>query len=77
VQRLAHYGSRPLLIIEGGQDDLIGPTDADDLLAAAQDAGADGQLEICPPAGHGESLEACAGEYRDWVLGFLSRSLAP
>ena len=26
VQRVAHYGSRPLLIIEGGQDDLIGST---------------------------------------------------
>ena len=77
VQRVAHYGSRPLLIIEGGQDDLIGSTDPDDLLAAAEDAGADAQLEICLPAGHGQSLEACAGEYRDWVLGFLSRSLAP
>jgi len=78
VQRLAQYpADQPLLIIEGGQDDLIGPTDADDLLAAAQDAGADAQLKICLPAGHGESLEACAGEYRDWVLGFLTRSLAP
>ena len=77
VQRVAHYGSRPLLIIEGEQDDLIGSSDPDDLLAAAEDAGADAQLEICLPAGHGQSLEACAGEYRDWVLGFLSRSLAP
>ena len=77
VQRLARYGSRPLLIIQGGQDDLIGSTDADDLLDAAEDAGAQAQLEICLPAEHGESLEACAGEYRDWVLGFLSRSLAP
>jgi uncharacterized protein len=78
VEAVAHYrDGRPLLIIEGGQDDLIGPTDADDLLVAAQDAGADVQLEICLPAGHGESLEACAGEYRDWVLGFLTRSLAP
>ena len=77
VQRVAHYANRPLLIIEGGQDDLIGPTDANDLLAAANEAEADAQLEICLPAGHGESLEACAGEYRDWVLGFLTRSLAP
>ena len=77
VQRVAAYDSRPLLIIEGGQDELIGSTDADELLAAAEGAGADAQLEICLPAGHGASLEACAGEYRDWVLGFLSRSLAP
>jgi pimeloyl-ACP methyl ester carboxylesterase len=77
VQRVANYGPRPLLIIEGGQDDLIGSTDADELLAAAQAAGADAELEICLPAEHGASLEACAGEYRDWVLGFLSRSLAP
>ena len=35
------------------------------------------ELKICLPAGHGESLEACAGDYRDWVLGFLTRSLAP
>jgi len=77
VQRLAHYGSRPLLIIEGGEDDAIGPTAADDLMAAAEDAGVDARLELCEPAGHGQSLEACAGEYRDWVLGFLASSLAP
>jgi uncharacterized protein len=77
VQRVANYGSRPLLIIHGGQDHLIDRDAADKLLAAAEDAGADASLVICPPAGHGESLEACAGEYRDWVLGFLTRSLAP
>jgi pimeloyl-ACP methyl ester carboxylesterase len=77
VQRVAHYGPRPLLIIEGGQDETIGPTDPEDLLAAARNAGADARLRICPSAGHAQSLRACAGEYRDWVLGFLSRSLAP
>ena len=77
VQGVTRYGSRPLLIIEGGQDDLIGADDGDDLLATAEDNGVDAELEVCPPAGHGEAIEACAGEYRDWVLGFLSRSLAP
>jgi pimeloyl-ACP methyl ester carboxylesterase len=77
VPRVARYGSRPLLIIEGGRDDLIGPSDADDLLAAAREAGVDARLETCRRAKHAESVEACAGEYRDWVLGFLSRSLAP
>jgi pimeloyl-ACP methyl ester carboxylesterase len=77
IPRVAHYGSRPLLIIEAGRDDLIGSTDADDLLAAAREGGAQARLETCRRAGHAESIRACAGDYRDWVLGFLSRSLAP
>jgi hypothetical protein len=65
-----------LLIIEGGRDDAVGPTAGQDLEAAAKAADRDARLAVCPSAGHAEPLEACPGDYRDWVLGFLSRSLA-
>jgi pimeloyl-ACP methyl ester carboxylesterase len=77
VQRIGSYRERPLLLIFGGQDDAIGRTDGQDLLAAAREGGADAELQVCPPAGHGQSIRACAGDYRDWVLGFLARSQEP
>jgi uncharacterized protein len=77
VQRIGRY-DRPLLIIVGQQDDEIGPTDGRDLLAAAKDGNSPAaELKVCDDAAHGQSLERCSGSYRDWVLGFLERSLAP
>ena len=75
VQAIEDYGERPLLIIAGGRDDAIGPTDADDLLAAARAGGADVELRICAEAGHAASLERCPDDYRDWVLGFFADAL--
>ena len=77
VQAIARYGARPLLIVAGGHDDLVGPNDPADMLAAARSAGASVELETCPAAEHGRSIEACPTEYAGWVLGFLDRSFHP
>jgi uncharacterized protein len=77
IQRIGRFGDRPLLMIVGGQDSAIGRTDGQDLLAAAQEGSAHAELKVCPSAEHGQTLEACPDEFRDWVLGFLARSLAP
>jgi uncharacterized protein len=77
IQRIGRLGDRPVLLIVGGQDSAIGSTDGQDLLGAAQEGSARAELEVCPPAEHGQTLEACPDDFRDWVLGFLTRSLAP
>lgn len=73
VERL---DGRPLLLISGGRDGTIGPTDAADMLTAAEEAGVPAELRVCAEAGHGGSDAACPEEYAGWVLGFLERSLA-
>jgi uncharacterized protein len=75
LQAIDDYGDRPLLLISGGQDDTIGPNDADDLLAAAREGGADAQLRICAEASHAGAHSVCAREYRNWVLGFFADAL--
>jgi pimeloyl-ACP methyl ester carboxylesterase len=77
VLRIEVYRERPVLIIVGGQDNAIGATDGQDLLAAARKGTADAELRVCEPANHGQPLDACPDDYRKWVLGFLARSLAP
>jgi pimeloyl-ACP methyl ester carboxylesterase len=76
MQRIDQY-QRPVLIIVGGRDIDIGSDDGEELRAAAEASGADAQLEVCPDAGHSASVTACNSRYREWVLGFLARSLAP
>jgi pimeloyl-ACP methyl ester carboxylesterase len=75
VQAVENYGERPLLLVADGRDDTIGSTDVDDLLAAARSGGARVDLRVCEAAGHGQSVRACPGDYRDWVLGFFADSL--
>lgn len=75
VQAIERYGG-PVLIIAGGRDRTMGTGDPDDLQAAAREGGAQAELQVCEPAGHGGSASACPDEYRDWVLGFLARTLA-
>jgi pimeloyl-ACP methyl ester carboxylesterase len=75
VQHIGLF-DRPVLIIVGGQDASIGDQDGQDLLAAAEAGGTPAELKVCADAGHGGPLETCRGDYRDWVLGFLARSLA-
>jgi uncharacterized protein len=77
VQAIARLDGRPVLVINGAQDGSIGATDADDLHAAATEAGSTSELRVCERAGHAESAEECPHGYREWVLGFLERALAP
>jgi pimeloyl-ACP methyl ester carboxylesterase len=75
VQAVADYGERPLLLVTGGRDETIGANDADALLAAARGGGSQVTLSVCAEAGHAGSPDACAGTYRDWVLGFFADAL--
>jgi pimeloyl-ACP methyl ester carboxylesterase len=73
MQAVARLDQRPILIITGGQDRSIGPNDASDLLAAAEEAGSAAELHLCAAAGHARSPEVCPEDYAAWVLGFLER----
>ena len=70
-------GSVPLLVIQGTDDQSVGPDAAEQIAAEAQTGNVQVELHLCPGAGHGLSREVCAAEYRDWVLGFLARTQAP
>jgi len=78
VQAVGRYGrdGRPVLIVGGGQDRMVGSGDTQDLLMAAREGGALAEAEVCPDAGHAGSLDTCPGDYESWVLGFFSRSFA-
>jgi pimeloyl-ACP methyl ester carboxylesterase len=75
IQAIARIGDRPVLIVEAGDDDAVGPTDAADLMTAGLGDGARVELKTCPAAGHGGSVVTCSSDYASWVLGFLERSL--
>ncbi len=77
VASASRLDGQPVLFITGDADDSIGPTDAEDLLAAAVAAGSPAELRRCAAAGHGGSPTACAEDYPGWVLGFLERVLPP
>jgi uncharacterized protein len=76
IQAAERYGSRPILILVGGKDDSIGPQDGTDMEAAAREGGATAELQTCPAAGHADLIQACASDYRTWVLTFLQQALA-
>lgn len=75
VQAIERLGDRPVLLLFGGRDDKIGRGDAADLQAAAEEGGSHPRVEICEDASHAQLIEACADEYRAWVLAFLAHSL--
>jgi pimeloyl-ACP methyl ester carboxylesterase len=77
VQAIERLDERPVLIVSGGRDASIGANDADDLLAAAEEAGSPVELHVCAEAGHAESNRECPDDYAGWVLGFLERALVP
>jgi pimeloyl-ACP methyl ester carboxylesterase len=70
-------GSVPVLILQGDADLAIDPTSADQLAAAAAEAGVRADVHICAGAGHSRLLEVCPDDYRAWVLGFLAQTLSP
>jgi pimeloyl-ACP methyl ester carboxylesterase len=70
-------GSVPVLILQGDADLAIDPTSADQLAAAATEAGVRAEVHICAGAGHSRLLEVCPDDYRAWVLGFLAQTLSP
>lgn len=76
IQAVARLDERPLLLVYGALDDSIGPTDAEDMQAAASAAGVDSELHVCRDAGHDRAPETCPLDYPGWVLGFLERALA-
>jgi pimeloyl-ACP methyl ester carboxylesterase len=77
VVNIDDLGSTPVLIIQGDADGAIDPTSADQLAAAATDAGVQAELHICAGAGHAQSIDVCPEDYLGWVLGFLARTLNP
>ncbi|MGH2427505.1 MAG: alpha/beta hydrolase [Candidatus Limnocylindria bacterium] len=77
IQSVERLDGRAVLLVDGGEDDSIGETDAEDLLAAAEAAGSSAELQVCLAAGHGASYTTCEEEYASWVLGFLQRALGP
>ncbi len=77
VQAIGRLDERPVLLISGGQDVSIGPNDARELQAAAEEAGSSAELHVCEAATHAESNKICPEDYAGWVLGFLDRVLSP
>lgn len=77
VASVSRLDGRPLLLVYGELDDSIGPSDAADMLAAAEEAGSPVTLHVCAEAGHAGSPDACPEDYAGWVLGFIERHLAP
>lgn len=75
IASVTRLDERPLLLINGALDASIGLAAADDLFAAAEEAGVPVELRVCETAGHGQSEAACAEDYPGWVLGFLERAL--
>jgi pimeloyl-ACP methyl ester carboxylesterase len=76
IQAVARLDERPVLLVYGTRDDSIGPTDAEDMRAAADGAGVDVELHVCAEAGHDEAPSVCPLDYPGWVLGFLERAVA-
>ena len=77
VQGVERLDDRPLLLIHAGSDNSIGPNDAEELLAAATEAGSPAELYVCAEAPHAQSRDTCPEDYAGWVLGFLQRVLVP
>lgn len=75
VQAIERYKDRPVLLLFGGRDDKIGRGDAADMQAAAEEGGSAPRVQTCDDAGHAQLIEACADDYRAWVLAFLAHSL--
>ncbi len=76
IQAIARLDERPVLLVYGGADGSIGPTDGVEMEAAAAAAESEVELHVCEAAGHAGTPDACPEDYPGWVLGFLERALA-
>lgn len=75
-QSIAALGSRPILIVHGGADDIVPPDHALRLKAAADAAGVPAELLLIPGVGHNDlAIDDAATQAR--IVEFLSRSLGP
>lgn len=70
-------GSVPVLIMQGDADTGIDQASMDTIVGVATDAGVSIEAHLCPGGTHSHLFEACPDDYRDWVLGFLARTLGP
>ena len=77
ILNIDDVGSVPVLILQGSEDTAIAPDAGAALQAEASGAGVAAEYRECAGATHSHLHEACPDDFRDWVLGFLSRSLAP
>lgn len=66
-------GTRPLLIVHGGADDIVRPHHAERIAAAARAAGVSVERVDVPDAGHNDIAEHAA--MRDATAGFFRRVL--
>jgi pimeloyl-ACP methyl ester carboxylesterase len=76
IQAIDRLDGRPVLLLDAGQDDTIGVSDAVDMQSAGEASGSAVELVVCDAAGHGAAPEACPEAYAAAVLGFLERALA-
>jgi uncharacterized protein len=71
IDAIQHLGERPVLLVSGGQDTTIPPSDTEAMRAAAAAAGVDVSVEVCGEAGHGHISRTCPDEYQRWMDAFL------
>jgi len=75
IEAIVAMGSRPVLLIHGGSDVDAPTAGATRMFDAAEAAGVDVNLHLCPGAGHGQTNDVCPDEYGTWMNDFLERAL--
>lgn len=76
IDQCRKLGSRPLLLIHGGQDSIIPPIESERIETAAKRAGVAVTRLVVPEAGHNDIVFADQGS-KDAVVAFLDRELKP
>ncbi|HSO29565.1 MAG TPA: alpha/beta fold hydrolase [Candidatus Sulfomarinibacteraceae bacterium] len=78
VRYIAALGGRPLLVIHGTADRNDVPArSAEVLVAEAEAAGVDVELQMCQGGAHGQLVEACPDDWAAWAVSFLDRAFPP
>jgi pimeloyl-ACP methyl ester carboxylesterase len=78
IDSVRALGSRPLLVVNGSEDELDIPSrNADVLEAVAREAGVPVEHRVCEGARHGSLAAHCPAEFRAWVTDFFLRALTP